>query len=586
MDIVPYITEVNTLLGRNAGEEVARSALGYYSVYAGETITISGYNLKNGETAPTLNLSGSSNANVISVDNSSVEAITATIGASAVSGELYVSVNGVKSLNNANVNPTFADGATEASGGYMANSWANSVNNKRLTDDIKLYIWNNGFFKESVKIYAPNMKMDDDGNYYMIYDNNINQATQAFQLAFNKNGSTYYLDGSYNKFHNTALVVTGGNAYGVATNTDRVGDTSARFKYYPWSNNTTAYAQTRYQFDALTRDSNWRYGQGYSLEQAYNSETGVYEINRVPTPKMAVDTSGNIYMSYFDNNHTQHPVKFRCNGGTSDGLTQTTNGTAQSGSNVTTSTGTAKNFHVVADDTMTYKGGKYSAVGATSGGVAVVAWYDASKRQLVYSYNTAPGTPVYGDVWQTNAQVIDDSYAGQYVDLFVDSEDGIHIAYYVNSTGDLKYAYLPSYNFKLTEDNRDNYVVTVDAYLSAGTNITINTKDETVDGTTYIVPYIAYQNASFIQTTSPIRVAWLPKKIVKGTASTVSAGANGNFFTGIWEVVAVPTTNIPTDSLVCSGVPTGDDAGLGHEGKSPVLGFMSDSGYESAFIKY
>ena len=237
---------------------------------------------------------------------------------------------------------------------------------------------------------------------------------------------------------------------------------------------------------------------------------------------------------------------------------------------------------------MTYKGGKYSAVGATSGGVAVVAWYDASARRLVYSYNTAPDTPVYGGAWQSNAQVIDDSYAGQYVDLFVDSNDGIHIAYYVNSSGDLKYAYLPSYNFKLTDANRANHVVTVDAYLSAGTNITINTKEETVGSTTYIVPYIAYQNASFIQTTSPIRVAWLPMTIVKGTAGTdqnVPAGAVGNFFTESWEVVAVPTTNIPTESMVCSGVPTGISGGIGN-GKSPVLAFMSDVGYESAFIKY
>ncbi len=591
VDIVPYITEVSTLLGKNAGAEVARSALGYYSVYEGETITISGYNLKNGETAPILNLSGSSNANVISVDDSSVEAITATIGASAVTGEFYVSVNGIKSLNNVNVNPTFADGAIEASGGYMANSWANSVNNKRLTDDIKLYVWENGFFRQSNKINDPVMKLDKNGNYYMVYDNNTSTWSMrsgwqtltgnAFQLVYDKNGTRYNIDGSYNKFHNNAIAVdSNGQAYGASTNTDRIGDTSARFKYYPWSTNTNVYQSPSYQFDLLTTGD---YSEnGYSMEQVYNTTTGVYDIERVPKPKMFADSNSKVYMSYFDNNHEQSPVKFRC--GT--GLTQTTNGTAQSNNAVTTSTGTAKNFHVVADSTMTYKGGLYSAVGATSGGVAVVAWYDASARRLVYSYNSDPDTPVYGDVWQNNAQVIDDSYAGQYVDLFVDSEDGIHIAYYVNSTGDLKYAYLPSYDFKLTKENRDNYVVTVDAYLSAGTNITINTKDETVDGTTYIVPYIAYQNASFIQTTSPIRVAWLPKKIVKGTASTVSAGANGNFFTGIWEVVAVPTTNIPTDSLVCSGVPTGDNAGLGHEGKSPVLGFMSDKGYESAFIKY
>ena len=152
----------------------------------------------------------------------------------------------------------------------------------------------------------------------------------------------------------------------------------------------------------------------------------------------------------------------------------------------------------------------------------------------------------------------------------------------------MKYAYLPSYNFEITDDNRANHVVTVDAYLSAGTNITINTKEETVDTTTYIVPYIAYQNASFTQTPSSIRVAWLPKSIVKdtaGTDQTVPAGAIGNFFTEKWEVVAVPTENVPNEALVCSGLPTSTTTKWG-KGKSPVLGFMSDAGYESAFIQY
>ena len=587
MDVVPYITGIETLLTRNAGAEVARSANGYYSVYTGETITISGFNLKKGNTAPVLYIGDSTTTLTTTVADSSKTTVKAEVKSAAVSGGVKISVNDIVSLNNQNASPTFTDGATEAdsNSSAMYNSMANTTNNKRLTDDVMLYVWKNGFFKQDVRINAPSMKMDSAGNYYMIYDNNTRlfdgSEVQAFQLVLTKNESSRsrrYIDGSYNKFHNTAIAIYNGNPYGVATNTDRVENNSARFKYYSWDGgNTNGYGTGAY---AGTNT-------GYSLEMAYNAGTQRYDINRVPTPKMVADSRGNMYMSYFDANHSKNPVKFRYGNGLKQNADETYMLESNDNLNYQYSS-TAPSFHVVADESMTYKGGKYSAVGVTSGGVAVVAWYDASARRLVYSYNTAPNTPVYGGAWQSNAQVIDDSYAGQYVDLFVDSNDGIHIAYYVNSSGDLKYAYLPSYNFELTDENRANHVVTVDAYLSAGTNITINTKEETVGSTTYIVPYIAYQNASFIQTTSPIRVAWLPKTIVKGTAGTdqnVPAGAVGNFFTENWEVVAVPTTNIPTESMVCSGVPTGISGGIGN-GKSPVLAFMSDVGYESAFIKY
>lgn len=585
MDVVPYITGIETLLARNAGTEVARSAKGYYSVYAGETITISGFNLKKGKTAPVLYIGDSNTALTTSAANSSKTNVIAKVESAAVSGEVKISVSSVVSLNNQNASPIFTAGATDAdsNSSAMYNSMANTTNNKRLTDDVKLYVWENGFFKQDVRINAPTMKMDSDGNYYMIYDNNTREfdgtEVYGFQLVLTKNETKGgYIDGSYNKFHNTAIAIYNGNPYGAATNTDRVNNNSARFKYYTWAGRSAnSYDRGAYQKTET----------GYSLEMAYNAGTQRYDINRVPTPKMVADSNGNMYMSYFDANHSKNPVKFRYGNGLKQNADATYMLESDNRLNYQYSS-TAPSFHVVADDSMTYKGGKYSAVGVTSGGVAVIAWYDASARRLVYSYNTAPNTPVYGEAWQSNAQVIDDSYAGQYVDLFVDSNDGIHIAYYVNSSGDLKYAYLPSYDFELTDENRANHVVTVDAYLSAGTNITINTKEETVGSTTYIVPYIAYQNASFIQTTSPIRVAWLPKAIEKGEKGadqTVPAGAVGNFFTEGWEVVAVPTTNIPTESMVCSGVPTGKAGGIGN-GKSPVLAFMSDAGYESAYIKY
>ena len=576
MDVVPYITGVETWIGGNAGSEFARSAMGYYDIYAGEKIVINGFNLKKGATAPTVKIGSTS----ITVDSSTISSITASVGTTAVSGEMSVSVNSVESLNNTNGNPTFTDGSTEVTGGVRYNSMANNRNNNRLTDDVKFHIWDMGSFVTKTNITGPMMKMDKSGNYYMIYDNNTYRG--AFSLVYDKNGTTTRIDGGYNKWIHSALAVDGqGRAFGVSTNSDRISDTSARFKFY--TNRTTDG-----DYDVYGYRENDEYKR--SLEQVYNDATGFYDIDRVARPKMfAQGTSGasKIYMSYFDGNHTKSPVKFRY--GTANdttvngGIAGNTSGTSESGSSVTSRTGSAANFHVLADSTMQYQGGEYTAVGATSGGVAVVAWYDASKKQLIYSYNTTPNSPVYGGVWQTNAKVIGSAYDGWHVDLFVDSKDGIHLAFYNSGKGDLKYAYLPKYNCAASEIK----VVTVDSYLSAGTNITIETRDEVVNGTTYIVPYISYYHASFASSPSCIRVAYMPESI-KVNGNTVTAniadGAKNDLFTGKWEVSAIPTENIPDEAQVCIGLPA-----VGHATykQSPVIGFKSNAiGYERAYIKY
>jgi hypothetical protein len=240
----------------------------------------------------------------------------------------------------------------------------------------------------------------------------------------------------------------------------------------------------------------------------------------------------------------------------------------------------------VANSASTYPGGLYTAVGATSTGVAVMAWYDATNRRLIYSYNDNPSGSSESQ-WQSHALEIDPSYAGWYVDLTVDANDGIHIAYYNSGTGDLKYAFLSSYADKKAE------VVTVDSYLSTGQQIMINTRAEsrTVNGTSLsvIVPYISYYSSSFMQTTSSLRVAWrndfasypASAALVASTGSNgVGQGATGDKFTGNWEVMTIPTVNVPVDGVVCNGVPAS-----GTYKNSVFLGYYTDAYYERAYIK-
>ena len=232
-------------------------------------------------------------------------------------------------------------------------------------------------------------------------------------------------------------------------------------------------------------------------------------------------------------------------------------------------------YHIVASSSSTssFKGGPYAAVGIVpqkdnnnvlTGFIGVVAWYDASAKRVCYSWNADPDNAVVEGAWQTNAKYLDGAYTGWYVDLNVDESGGIHIAYYNSAKGDLKYVYLSSYNAEPT------IPVTIDSYLSVGTDLTIETRLENGK----YVPYIYYYNASSNKTCNSIKVAW------RNDMTTLRDGAISDKFTGAWESMTIPSENIPVDATVCGGVPTS-----GTYANSVVLGYMTDACYERAVIK-
>lgn len=555
INVVPYITGIKTALTGSAGVDFDRSALGFYPVYAGEKIMLKGFNIAS---SPTVKLGTKDLTSKVSAYNQAsgtfdVEIIDAT---DVKTGDLTVTVGSTTAINNTNKNPVIGADGTVTEAAY--NSWSNRAN-KRLADDLKLSVWEVDKFHSSVQkdITSPMLKIAPDSTWYMSYGNGIPH------MAVNKNGNQTHVDKSFNKFHNTAVAFDStGNIYAVGTNTDRIDNSSAKFSFYsravPKSSSNSDYTE------AWTGKAR--------LEKVHNQ--GIYNINRVPRPKLVVtggDNPTKVYISYFDANHPKNPVKFRY--GTVNNSNTFTDGIADGGGTNTSagamdslSNGSAPGYHTIADDdSPRYKGGPYVAHGVTSGGVAVVAWYDATNKCLVYSYNTTPQTPAQGGVWQTNARLIDDDFAGWYVDLAVDKNNGIHIAYYSSSKGDLKYAYLPSYNGTPT-------VVTVDSYLSVGTQISISTREENGK----IVPYISYFQSAFTQTPSSVRVAWR-----NDLTGTVKDGAKDELFTGNWEVMTIPMKGIiPKDETICNGVPTG-----GGWANTVVLGFMSDSGYKKAVLK-
>ncbi len=601
VDVVPYITKLYTSLSENAGEECARSATGKYIVRGSnasnqtETIRLFGFNLAADSTNGNVTIGSTTGIKTtVSTTNNSGKTIgshlACPVGTGTSSGKLAIKVNTVISLNNMNRNPTVENSAISpvANSSALYNSQANGKTNDRLTDDVDLWVWNLGSYLTSTKpIYSPVMKMDASGNVYMAY------GLGADQMMLRENTTNYIVDYGYNKFVNTAVAFSSdGKAFGMGTCTDRVEDYSASSVFYTWrtSNFTTTQSKPGREY-TYSRKSK------YHLEKVYNDSTTIYDTDRVQRPNMVISGAkdgAKVYMVYYDKNNTITPVKFRygqVNGTTQDnlsttlglqGVTSTYDGaTTTQNNNPNNAGGSGKNFHIVASSETTYKSGPYTAVGYTSGGTAVVAWYDASRKAVILSWNTAPETAVVGGVWQTNAVIIDDDYAGWYTNMCIDSDNGIHIAYYNSSRGDLKYAYIPDY----TEIEKDTTtgkatsgvkVVTVDSYLSVGTNITINTRKENGK----IVPYIYYYNTSNNQTCNSVKVAW------RKNMTDLLDGAINDKFTGNWESMTIPTENVPTDSIVCGGVPSSATGnGNTYKNTTVFLGYMSDQCYEQAYIK-
>jgi hypothetical protein len=556
VDTVPYVSGLTTWLSnafKSNPSTFDRSALGWYPVREGETITIKGFNFLG--TSPSVTQNGTT----VTGTTVGMNTITMPIGSTLVSGPLVVKVNSINSNNNANSNTA------------SYHKEANNMNNSTLTDDRNLYVWNTGNLINSNNLTNPFLRMDPASNWYASYGN----GTMVFSMS--KNGTVRQFESNYNKYHNTTVAFdSSGNIYGGATNTDRISDTVGGATSYTFFNRAPG---------SVTAGSTANYSNGTNkrrMELVYNSATGVYDINRVKIPRIAVTgttASAKVYMSYYDSNNTTSPVVFRYGLSTGDNLLSGGVGSNLNDTNEANSS--AANRQVVANSTTTYKGGLYTAVGGLSDGRAVIAWYDSDAGQLVYSYSqgTDPSATTTAQ-WQANARVIDTDFAGWHVDLTVDGSNGIHIAYYSSSGGDLKYAYLPTYT-------ATPQVVTVDSFLSAGTKLMINTRQETkpVNGvnTSVYVPYISYYHASFPQTTNSVRVAW------RNNFSALTDGAVLDDYTGAWEAMTVPTANIPVDDFVANGVPstgttTGTWAGVNLT-NTVLVTYMTDKYYERAYIK-
>ena len=611
VDVVPYITGVKTSLSKTYAAEPSafnRSATGVYSVRQGETIQIEGFNL--GENVASVTVEGMS-ATTLSNGTVGGKNVSNTISlSSAKSGNISLIVNGVEALNNKNAEPTFE---LKDDKYYVKtieyNAEGNNLNNNKLTDDRKLFVWKFTDVVSDSGVRYPTMRVGKDSAQTVgfAYDS----GAQAYNMYLASDFSTsadFTSDYSFTQWYDTGVAVDKhGRIYGTSQNGDSggsgqqiygAGKKFANSYFYAW--NTKTSPGDTYIYDSYWNTYNWvdPSGQSYAaystgrkkkaIENTYNGTS--FNGQRVRNPKIVTGDNGDAYLVYYDSSNDQ--IRFRY-GNVSGSLTTPTFTGAFKDHNQS-NFGSGVDYQVIAGGTSASsptaptgnstslggtnatRSGEYSAVGLSTktgagyvSGTAVAAWYDVSNQRLLFSYNTQPKSTSSAAQWGINTIAIDNDFAGWYVDMIVDGNGGIHIAYYGASAGDLKYAYLSDY--KDTEPD----IVTVDSYLSVGSNISIDVLENTVGAEKKYIPYISYFMSAFTKTNSSVRVAWL-----NTTDYSKVDGVKKDQFTGDWEVMTIPSNQIPLDYTIGIGIKKNNS-----NKNSALLGYGTKNGLQTASLE-
>lgn len=315
VDVVPYVREVTTSLSSlNSGNPSVfdRTAKGNYPVYETEQITLTGFNMKNGATAPTVTINGGS----ATVDSSSPTVLKVTVPDERQSGALLVTVGIVSNINNSNKDNS------------LYNAHPNNVTNNMLGDDVNIDVWEftTVATPRDGTIMYPEMQIGPNGEIGFAFVNGNfyfnmagpSTAGQVFaEATTNSWASQRAYEKEYAQYYESAFTFDkSGNTYGLSTNIDvYIGGGNA------YSANTTLYFGQRALFnDGTAAWSNVLgnyYGGRYRrrLQSTTSYSTGALSDanpQRVQSPSLATATDGettNLYMAFYDS--TRKEVRYR-----------------------------------------------------------------------------------------------------------------------------------------------------------------------------------------------------------------------------------------------------------------------------------
>jgi hypothetical protein len=524
VNIVPYISEIETPLCAvypSMPSAFARSSTGGYPIAEGSDIYIRGFNFgaspivtiggsgANGA-LQTADLLGSSNyylavTKVASTDTShfrsTVDTFTGKIAnATALkSGELRVT-NGIASINDStNVAKTIKTDNKTVVFDAPYNQEANGVNNDILDNRRYILIWDVGTMFTQAAGYEfkfPFSRVDPNGNWYISSAERGTSSTTA-ELRVRKNGVSQrnganndYVQQYANRFYYTTIAYdANGNWYTAATNATS-NTNGHKFGVWSLAGNNSVYERVITQANSFAQD-------------------------RFQIPRLALNGT-TVHMSYYD--RQAGTVLYRSGG-------------------MTTPTGNIATAPATTLNNSTYREGVYNAVGYA--GKAVVAWFDETRKCLV----------LYNGTGRRLVTAVN-SNRGAHVDMAVDGNNDVHLAFYDVTSGGLYYAFIANGSLTFTGDSDVliGTVYKVDTYLNPGTNLMINVREEVAGN---YVPYITYMHGAFRDTTAAVRIAWRNTSMANLTHGTL----DNDRFNGSWEVMTVPIEKAPVDGFICHGLP-------------------------------
>ncbi|WP_288189505.1 Ig-like domain-containing protein [uncultured Treponema sp.] len=583
VDVVPYVTNVKTMLSTVGGkEEAAWSTYGRTSTGAyvagqswannttatggksgsAETVVLYGFNLAGGEVKSS-NGGSATLSNVSDTDNSfsfSVDGFK--------SGDYTVIVKGIDSINNKNNNNSKGS-YTGSDAAQMYNRMPNGTTNNNLTDDFKMNIWDirydaatsqGGTLKEAVMRIAPG-----SDNIGFAFTNGASK----FSMGGKKDGNSYQIwQSNYADFNNVSFVYDkNGNSYGTATGLDTYpdgsGDFAGRFTFMSsqWGIcSATDMDDNYYGTNKLRMES---IGIKESKVQGSDQNTCIMDTYRFRSPTLATTMHGNstsVYLAYYDT--FQRQIRFRYGtfnknavGQSKDanknnnGFDQFTDQVRANNSGGKTAFDAGKNTYSLiagkdADNTKLDTGNVCTpsnsmastcvAIDAIEGSstaedVVVAAWCTGSG--VAFAYKKNPYTDNDADqshtntdgYWSTAAEVF--SGACEDVSIKADADGGIHISAYNKADQSLVYRYINKDRTTMGD------VVTVDSYQIVGSRTQIDVQKEG----DYYVPYISYYNPA----TQKTKLAYL----IAGKSYSAPGVNSDDTFTGNWEVSVIPTSS-------------------------------------------
>ncbi len=582
MDIVPYIAGIKSNLSKlkKANSSLYdRTALGHYPVASGETIYVYGFNLSGGtlydSTTGTPNsaalsaaitgdtLTGQKWYSTSSIPSGSVYPVGSITAFK--SGDVYVSVKNVTSLNNKNNDDakgayigttTSVTGDSAVYANYY-NRKPNGDNNNILTDNVSLDVWefdNSHIVPISGKIEQPVMKINPNND-------KIGFAFVNGPLYFsmgggtgNENYSYTYWMGSFDFFTSVGFTYDKlGYSYGVAAGGDINSNSADKFQLMTsrWGHASRAQNGSYGNTNSLRLESIGQKGDA----AGNNTDTNFFDKQRIQSPSLTTSVHRRndndytyLYMAYYDQMNDEIRFRYGYTNSTTAGGFGAFTDKETDGAPYTYANGASSVVQMVTGSSTGNNSGAYLSIGVVSANgtvtsatgiddVVVLVWYDATERCLMYTYNDSPVTNRQGNKtatgWSTPVRVFaegtDFENTGEYCKVAVDNDGGIHIACYDPVNLDLDYAYLPSSFGGKPTAQTDFETCVVDSNGVTGSNITLDVAKVGSDW----IPYIGYYMTSCIKPKLAYKVA---------TTSNAPAGSDDDSVTGNWEIQIIPTT--------------------------------------------